>query len=50
MVIRKNITIDGVNFHQQSLLSGKDYIIKATNTVSVKLSTLVEPDSSGPIQ
>jgi hypothetical protein len=38
MVIRKNITIDGVNFHQQSLLSGKDYIIKATNTVSVKLS------------
>jgi hypothetical protein len=38
MVIRKNITIDGVNFHQQSFLSAKDYIIKATNTVSVKLN------------
>jgi hypothetical protein len=39
MVIRKNITIDGVNFHQQSFLSGKDYIIKSTNTLSVKLNT-----------
>lgn len=39
VVIRKNITLDGVNFHQQSFLSAEDYIIKSTNTLSVKLNT-----------
>jgi len=38
MVVLKNITIDGTNFHQQSFLSGKDYIIKSVNTVSYKLN------------
>jgi hypothetical protein len=39
MVIRKNIILDGTNFQQQSLLSRQDYIIKSTNTLSVKLNT-----------
>ena len=36
-VIRNIIVLDGTNFLQNSLLDGSDYIIKATNSVSVKL-------------
>lgn len=37
--ISKRVVIDGTSFHQQSFLSAEDYIIKSTNTLSLKLNT-----------
>lgn len=37
-IIRKMVVLEGTNFYQQSLLSGEDFILKATNTGSLKLN------------
>lgn len=41
LVIGKIVTLNGINFWQQSFLTGEDYIIKFTNSISFRLQNWI---------